>query len=203
MPYLGGLKGDAINFLYNTSDLAIWSLCEAGIGIICVAIATLRPLMAKSFFKSSASTSGSRTNADTWAPQSRARSAMGFGAGGMGRGSMGYIRSGKGSGAMTVDEEIGAVGSDGESVEMSKRPGVPVSREVRGGSGNGRSHGREGSFNEAMGLGTTTYVSALGREGRSVGGSGDERDAEEGMREADFVYGYGIRRTTVVTTERE
>lgn len=96
---------------------------------------------------------------------------------------------------MTIDEEIGhAMGSDSESLEMTKRPGLAVTADVH----DGRNHSHSRSYNGAMGMGTTTYVKG-GEEVR------EEAKAEnpEGMREADFVYGYGIRRTTVVTTERE
>lgn len=100
---------------------------------------------------------------------------------------------------MTIDEEIGqAMGSDSESMEMQKRPGLAVSSvgsDVHDGHAGG--HGQSRSYNEAMGMGTTTYV--RGGEAKSV----DEREGQGETREADFVYGYGIRATTVVTTQRE
>jgi hypothetical protein len=43
MPYLGGLT-DSADFLWATTDVAIWSLVESGLGITAACAATLRPL---------------------------------------------------------------------------------------------------------------------------------------------------------------
>lgn len=56
LPYttsLGKYKGE---FLYNTTDFAIWSTVEVGIGITAGSIATLRPLMKSTFGSSNNST---------------------------------------------------------------------------------------------------------------------------------------------------
>lgn len=97
---------------------------------------------------------------------------------------------------MTIDEEIGqAMGSDCDSMEMAKRLGVAVPTDAY----DARNHSHSRSYNDAMGMATTTYVRG-GEAAKSV----DEREGEgEGTREADFVYGYGIRKTTVITTQRE
>ncbi|KXJ89532.1 hypothetical protein Micbo1qcDRAFT_213023 [Microdochium bolleyi] len=47
-PYLYSLT-DTADFLYSTSDVAIWSTVETGIGITAACVATLRPLL-RSFF---------------------------------------------------------------------------------------------------------------------------------------------------------
>ncbi|KAM3076819.1 hypothetical protein ACMFMG_003713 [Clarireedia jacksonii] len=47
-PYLHTLN-DVNDFLYSTSDVAIWSTVETGIGITASAVATLRPLLNKFF----------------------------------------------------------------------------------------------------------------------------------------------------------
>lgn len=103
---------------------------------------------------------------------------------------------GSDSKAMTIDEEIGqAMGSDCESMEMAKRPEIAVTTDAH----DARNHSHSWSYNNAIGMATTTYVRG-GEEAKSVG----EREGEgEGTREVDFVYGYGIRRTTVITTQRE
>ncbi|CAI6340508.1 unnamed protein product [Periconia digitata] len=44
IPYIEGLK-DAENFLYTTTDVAIWSISEVGIGLFAASTATLRPLL--------------------------------------------------------------------------------------------------------------------------------------------------------------
>ena len=84
------------------------------------------------------------------------------------------------------DEEIGiAMGYSDEDVEM-KQPVRAVVRPVQ--------------------FGTTTYVK--GGDSREDD-SGERRKAvrygshSEEVDSADFVYGYGIRATTVVTTKRE
>ncbi|KAL2210664.1 hypothetical protein CC79DRAFT_1366047 [Sarocladium strictum] len=52
-PYLNTLT-DIDDFLYSTSDVAIWSTVETGIGITAAAVATLRPLLRAIFTGSSA-----------------------------------------------------------------------------------------------------------------------------------------------------
>lgn len=100
---------------------------------------------------------------------------------------------------MTIDEEIGhAMGSDTSSLEMAEglgKPGIAITTDGY----DARNHSHSRSYNEAMGMGTTTYVRG-GEEAKSVS---EGTEGTEGTREVDFVYGYGIRRTTVVTTQRE
>ncbi|PQE28884.1 hypothetical protein CJF30_00003908 [Rutstroemia sp. NJR-2017a BBW] len=57
-PYLHTLN-DVNDFLYSTSDVAIWSTVETGIGITASAVATLRPLLNTFFGGSSVGQSGS------------------------------------------------------------------------------------------------------------------------------------------------
>ncbi|KAI4958769.1 hypothetical protein J4E86_004375 [Alternaria arbusti] len=45
LPYTTSLKGYKGDFLYRTTDFAIWSTVEVGLGITAGSIATLRPLM--------------------------------------------------------------------------------------------------------------------------------------------------------------
>lgn len=63
-PYLNSLT-DIDDFLYATSDVAIWSSVETGIGITAAAVATLRPLL-RTFFGSSSSAPGHGTSARQW-----------------------------------------------------------------------------------------------------------------------------------------
>ncbi|KAH8878809.1 hypothetical protein GQ53DRAFT_834696 [Thozetella sp. PMI_491] len=62
-PYLYSLT-DIDDFLYSTSDVAIWSTIETGIGITASAVATLRPLL-RTFFGGS-SAPGHGTSAHQW-----------------------------------------------------------------------------------------------------------------------------------------
>jgi len=59
MPYVDDLSNQA-DFLYATTDVAIWSTAETGIGIAASAIATLRPL-ARNFLSRSKLLGGSTT----------------------------------------------------------------------------------------------------------------------------------------------
>lgn len=63
-PYLHSLT-DINDFLYSTSDVAIWSTVETGIGITASAFATLRPLL-RTFFGSGSSAPGHGTSARQW-----------------------------------------------------------------------------------------------------------------------------------------
>ncbi|KAF7558008.1 hypothetical protein G7Z17_g330 [Cylindrodendrum hubeiense] len=62
-PYLHSLT-DIDDFLYSTSDVAIWSTVETGIGISASGFATLRPLL-RTFFGGS-SAQGNGTSARQW-----------------------------------------------------------------------------------------------------------------------------------------
>jgi hypothetical protein len=57
LPYTGALGESKGEFLYNTTDFAIWTTVEVGVGITAGSIATLKPLM-KSTFLSSMGTGG-------------------------------------------------------------------------------------------------------------------------------------------------
>jgi hypothetical protein len=63
-PYLHTL-GDIDDFLYSTSDVAIWSTVETGIGITASALATLRPLL-RVFLGAGSSAPGHGTSARQW-----------------------------------------------------------------------------------------------------------------------------------------
>ncbi|PMD23437.1 hypothetical protein NA56DRAFT_701730 [Hyaloscypha hepaticicola] len=62
-PYIKGLSNSA-DFLYATTDVAIWSTCETGIGIVASSIATLRPLF-RTFFSRSRLLGGSTSQGGT------------------------------------------------------------------------------------------------------------------------------------------
>ncbi|KAI0177903.1 hypothetical protein BJ166DRAFT_600519 [Pestalotiopsis sp. NC0098] len=62
-PYLHFLN-DTDDFLYSTSDIAMWSTIETGLGITAAGVATLRPLL-KTFFGGS-SAPGHGTSARQW-----------------------------------------------------------------------------------------------------------------------------------------
>ncbi|KAI2474766.1 Integral membrane protein [Pyrenophora tritici-repentis] len=49
LPYTRTLKGYKGDFLYRTTDFAIWSTVEVGLGITAGSIATLRPLLKQAF----------------------------------------------------------------------------------------------------------------------------------------------------------
>jgi hypothetical protein len=63
-PYLYSLT-DVGDFLYSTSDVAIWSTVETGLGITAAGVATLRPLL-KTFFGGGSSARGNGTSARQW-----------------------------------------------------------------------------------------------------------------------------------------
>ncbi|KAH8736571.1 hypothetical protein BGZ61DRAFT_341393 [Ilyonectria robusta] len=62
-PYIHSLT-DIDDFLYSTSDVAIWSTVETGLGITASGLATLRPLL-RTFFGGS-SARGNSTSAGPW-----------------------------------------------------------------------------------------------------------------------------------------
>lgn len=62
-PYLYSLT-DIEDFLYSTSDVAIWSTVETGLGITASGVATLRPLLRTFFGGSTAQSNG--TSARQW-----------------------------------------------------------------------------------------------------------------------------------------
>ncbi|KAK9771444.1 hypothetical protein AB5N19_03193 [Seiridium cardinale] len=63
-PYLYSLT-DINDFLYSTSDVAIWSTVETGLGITAAGVATLRPLL-KTLFGGGSSARGNGTSARQW-----------------------------------------------------------------------------------------------------------------------------------------
>ncbi|KAM0227003.1 hypothetical protein ACHAP5_012267 [Fusarium lateritium] len=63
-PYLYSLT-DIDDFLYSTSDVAIWSTVETGLGIAASAVATLRPLL-RSFLGHGSSADGNGNSARPW-----------------------------------------------------------------------------------------------------------------------------------------
>ncbi|KAH8651412.1 hypothetical protein BX600DRAFT_102377 [Xylariales sp. PMI_506] len=64
-PYLYSLT-DITDFLYSTSDVAIWSTVETGLGITAAGVATLRPLLRAVFGGSSAPGYGASTSRRQW-----------------------------------------------------------------------------------------------------------------------------------------
>jgi hypothetical protein len=99
MPYVSGLKNVA-DFLYATTDVAIWSITETGLGITASAAATLRPLF-RSFFQRSRLMGGSSTkpNSNPW-PTARS----------------GYLRS---ESHNHTDQEIGLRSDIGKTVGVT------------------------------------------------------------------------------------
>ena len=70
MPYVTGLQ-NVSDFLYATTDVAIWSISETGLGLTASAAATLRPLF-RTFLSRSRLLGGStKTDTAPW-PSSRA-----------------------------------------------------------------------------------------------------------------------------------
>jgi hypothetical protein len=63
-PYLYSLT-DIGDFLYSTSDVAIWSTVETGLGITAAAVATLRPLL-RNFLGTGSSAEGGGNSARPW-----------------------------------------------------------------------------------------------------------------------------------------
>ncbi|KAF4455281.1 hypothetical protein F53441_2356 [Fusarium austroafricanum] len=63
-PYLFSLT-DIDDFLYSTSDVAIWSTVETGLGITAAAVATLRPLL-RNFLGNGSSADGQGNSARPW-----------------------------------------------------------------------------------------------------------------------------------------
>ena len=64
-PYLHSLT-DIDDFLYSTSDVAIWSTVETGLGITAAGFATLRPLLRRFFGGSSAHDTPGDPSAGPW-----------------------------------------------------------------------------------------------------------------------------------------
>lgn len=87
-PYIPGLSNRS-DFLYATTDVAIWSITETGLGITASAAATLRPLFRT--FLSRSRLMGGSTKEETGPWPSRA----------------GYLRSGGMPSGRPKDEEIG------------------------------------------------------------------------------------------------
>ena len=132
IPYVSSLANQA-DFLYATTDVAIWSCCETGIGIAASSIATLRPLF-RTFFSRSKLFGGttSRQGSSGW-PSAAGPSG-------------GYIRSGSKGGIETfgLRSDIGKtrgvttiIESDG-SKDMDLERGSPE----KGGPGEGGSERR-------------------------------------------------------------
>jgi hypothetical protein len=90
IPYIKQLAQN--DFLYSTTDVAIWSTVEPGIGITAAAMATLRPLFRAFLSRSKlfGSSTRSRSGSNAWPSSSKAD-----------RG--GYVRSGSGQ----KDMELG------------------------------------------------------------------------------------------------
>jgi hypothetical protein len=66
IPFINGLN-DIPDFLYSTTDVAIWSTCETGIGLATSASATLRPLLRQVFGELSSNGNSNRKNSRIWA----------------------------------------------------------------------------------------------------------------------------------------
>ncbi|PVI04848.1 hypothetical protein DM02DRAFT_585438 [Periconia macrospinosa] len=75
IPYIKGLK-DIPNFLYATTDVAIWSISEVGIGLGASAAATLRPLLRKILGETSivGGSTGARKMSHNWGGNNPSRS---------------------------------------------------------------------------------------------------------------------------------
>ncbi|KAB5586200.1 hypothetical protein GE09DRAFT_1210775 [Coniochaeta sp. 2T2.1] len=120
IPYVKGLSNSA-DFLYATTDVAIWSTCETGIGIAASSIATLRPLF-RTFFSRSKLLGGtsSRGRTNPW-PAS---------------GGNGYIRSKTGAEEFGLRSDIGRERGVTTLVEsggnMERGEGKGVSRSMSG-----------------------------------------------------------------------
>ncbi|KAI4654176.1 uncharacterized protein J4E78_007221 [Alternaria triticimaculans] len=65
IPFINGLN-DIPDFLYTTTDVAIWSTVETGIGLATSAAATLRPLLRQVFGEISTHDSASRKHSRMW-----------------------------------------------------------------------------------------------------------------------------------------
>lgn len=72
-PFISGLN-DIPEFLYATIDVAIWSVCETGIGLATSAAATLRPLLRKAFGDGSSDGSSNKLKSRAWRRTNPSRS---------------------------------------------------------------------------------------------------------------------------------
>jgi hypothetical protein len=70
LPFIHGLN-DVAEFLYSTTDVAIWSTCETGIGLAASAVATLRPLLRQVFGELSTNGASEQKRSRTWGGPSR------------------------------------------------------------------------------------------------------------------------------------
>ncbi|KIM95532.1 hypothetical protein OIDMADRAFT_133757 [Oidiodendron maius Zn] len=77
IPYVKDLANQA-DFLYATTDVALWSTCETGIGITASACATLRPLFRTFFSRSLTGGSTSQSNHTNPWPKPRDPSSSGY-----------------------------------------------------------------------------------------------------------------------------
>lgn len=75
IPYVHDLANKA-DFLYATTDVAIWSTSETGIGIIASSLATLRPLL-RTFLRNKSSVGRSTKGSSPW-PQASAPPRQGY-----------------------------------------------------------------------------------------------------------------------------
>ncbi|KAF2092256.1 hypothetical protein K490DRAFT_61696 [Saccharata proteae CBS 121410] len=71
IPSIKGLRATH-DFLYTSSDIAIWSTIEPGIGITAACIATLRPLLKHLLYRTGLS-SDERTNTNPWPSNGQTR----------------------------------------------------------------------------------------------------------------------------------
>ncbi|GME33329.1 Integral membrane protein [Neofusicoccum parvum] len=92
MPYIKGFEATH-DFLYESTDIAIWSTIEPGIGMTAACIATLRPLLQHVLHRTGLSTPDKRTNYGSYGNQLGSKSRRTGGGNG-------YIRSNSYSHAM-------------------------------------------------------------------------------------------------------
>lgn len=171
---------------------------------MCIAAATLRPLMHKGFWKNPSQRGTSNTNTFQHS-QTRSGSNWPSGAGGIGspRGNVEYyggVRSGERKGVRMNEEDIGmAMGYSDDDVELKSPQRAYTGSGTTNYSGSTVREGRE-----PVRFGTTTYVKGGAQiEEKELKDESRHGSVNEEVNNADFVYGYGIRATTVVETRRE
>jgi hypothetical protein len=172
IPYVKDLANQA-DFLYATTDVAIWSTAETGIGLAACSFATLRPLF-RSFFLRSKLLGGSSTrgksSSNPWPSSGRP----------------GYIRS----------ESRGGNESFGLRSDIGKNQGVTTV--IEGDADGDLERGdREG---EKLPIQGSSRKQSFGREEGGVGKSA-WNTSQRGLTDlsSDEELAWGIRKTTVQT----
>ena len=182
IPYISQLT-DTSDFLFATTDVAIWSTVEPGIGITAAAIATLRPLF-RTFLSRSRLMGSSTESSEGWSKRSKPTR-------------LGYLRSSDKNGGA---EELGL------RTDIGRNAGVTTVIQSQA-DPNDRKR-PEGDIEPLPRNSVTSRPRAGSQRGLKSGAAGlgtDSRLADDSSSE-DYQpvppsWGYGIKKTTEISTQ--